>query len=405
MAGYADFGFGPIGSGGLDEDAFITMMERDAGYAPRWARGYGPLGLQEVTSLALTSDESVVVTGSFSGTLDFDAGLLMAAGNRDIYLAKVSPSGDTVFSAAFGSLASETVYGLALGPNDEVVIVGQLGTSPLSFGGTALTTAGGADAFIARFDAAGHHQWSARYGNSLSQAAKAVAIQRSPFVLGQTVVAGDFQGMMNLASGTLTSAGGQDIFLVCFDEAGNALWGRRFGDSADQRVNSIAVDPLSGQIAVTGTFQGTIDFGGSALTSDAGWDGYVAVFTPGSFTASNAWSTQLGGGDDQQGLSVAFDYSGNLLTAGSFRGSLTLGSDTRTSAGGRDFFVSKHSASGTLLWLETGGDEADQELTGVTADTLNRVRVTGTFAGTTTLDGVPHPALGAADAFIGELRP
>src|SRR6185436_2702788 len=103
-------------------------------------------------------------------------------------------------------------------------------------------------------------------------------------------------------------------------------------------------------------FQGTIDFGGGPMTSDGGSDAYVAVFSTSMFSVYHSWSAQLSGAEDQQGTDVAFDYSGNIVTVGWFRGALAAGAQQRTSAGAKDLFVVKHTAGGALIWLETVGD-------------------------------------------------
>lgn len=82
------------------------------------------------------------------------------------------------------------------------------------------------------------------------------------------------------------------------------------------------------------------------------------------------WQAVLGVAPTGEGevsvQATAVDAQGNVLVAGSFKGELTLGSSTLTSAGGTDAFVAKWSpASRRWVWATAGGganDDACQAL-------------------------------------------
>ena len=58
------------------------------------------------------------------------------------------------------------------------------------------------------------------------------------------------------------------------------FWSQRYGDAAGfQAVNGVSTDG-AGNIYVIGTFTGTINLGGSPLTSAGGYDIFVAKFNP-----------------------------------------------------------------------------------------------------------------------------
>jgi hypothetical protein len=57
---------------------------------------------------------------------------------------------------------------------------------------------------------------------------------------------------------------------------------------------------------------------------------------------------------------MAADASGNLLVTGSFNGQVTFGSTTLTSAGGGDLFIAKYlTATNTWAWAQRGGGQGD----------------------------------------------
>ena len=91
------------------------------------------------------------------------------------------------------------------------------------------------------------------------------------------LVTGFFQGTVDFGGGALSSAGNSDVFLAKYDAAGAHLWSQRFGDTGVDVGRAIAVDG-AGNVLVTGILRGTVDFGGGPLTSAGLSDIFVAKF-------------------------------------------------------------------------------------------------------------------------------
>jgi len=119
----------------------------------------------------------------------------------------------------------------------------------------------------------GKHLWSKCFGDGSIQIAYAVVDDAS----GNVIVTGYIEDTVDFGGGALTSAGGWDIFVAKFGSEGAHLWSKRFGDGSDQAAEAVAVD-ASGNAMVTGYFDGTVDFGGGALTSAGSFDIFVAKF-------------------------------------------------------------------------------------------------------------------------------
>jgi hypothetical protein len=139
-----------------------------------------------------------------------------------------------------------------------------------------LTAAGGDDVFVAKLDPTGAPIWSKSFGDEFDQQATNVALDAK----GQPVVVGTFASTIDFGGGTLTSTGGQadsgaNIFVAKFDTAGNHLWSRGFGGPAGQTPSALAVDS-TGAAILTGTFNGTIDFGGNPMMNTGGTDVFLA---------------------------------------------------------------------------------------------------------------------------------
>jgi hypothetical protein len=141
---------------------------------------------------------------------------------------------------------------------------------------------------------------------------------------GNIYLAGDLTsggGPLDLGGGALANAGGRDVFVASFDPAGQHRWSKRFGNRADQRARGVAVSP-EGLVAVTGSLEGSVDFGGGVYKSAGKSDAFIAVFdSAGQHIASHAFG-DLG---DQHGEIIAFGSQGELMLAGSYEGAIDFG--------------------------------------------------------------------------------
>jgi len=84
----------------------------------------------------------------------------------------------------------------------------------------------------------------------------------------------------------------------------------------------------AGNTVVAGSFRGTVTLGSFTLTSAGGTDGLVARLSP-----AGVWlqATSLGGPDNEAIMAVAVSATGTVWVAGGFNNSLSLGSATLTS--------------------------------------------------------------------------
>jgi hypothetical protein len=271
----------------------------------------------------------VLVTGLFNDSVDFGGGPLTSAGTDDIFVAKYDAAGNHEWSRAFGDTDQDWGYGVAADDAGHVFITG-LFRGTVDFGGGPLTSAGSGDIFLAKYDAAGNHVWSRRFGNIGLNWSFGVAVDAA----GNAVVTGLFGGTVDFGGGPLTGVL-SETFVAKYDGAGNHVWSRQFSSNDDDRGQSVAVD-RAGNVLVTGLFQGTVDFGGGPVTSAGHWDIYVAKLDA---TGIHVWSRGFGSVSADWGNSVSADDAGNALVTGGFLDTMDAGGGPLTSAGGRDIFV------------------------------------------------------------------
>ncbi|APR75624.1 Hypothetical protein A7982_00970 [Minicystis rosea] len=214
----------------------------------------------------------MLLTGTFGSAVDFGGGALQAK-NGSIFLARLDTTGHHVFSMQFGGEAS----GEARAASDvmgNLYLGGYLGPGKVDLGGGTTDSATG-NAFLMRLDAAGHHVWSRRFSAPcLGGYSNILGVAVAPST-GDVVVAGSFQGQFSLGDEVLTSSSpAGDRFLASFDATGMLRWKKVFHKSNIGLGFSVAVD-AHGDIAVAGPFEDPLSFGGPTLTSLGGDDIFV----------------------------------------------------------------------------------------------------------------------------------
>ena len=278
-------------------------------------------------------------------------------------------------------------------------------------GTTALTSNGGSDVFVSKFDAAGNFVWARGFGGTGFEGAYVLHTDGA----GNIYVGGQFQQTADFDPGsgtnTLTSNGNSDAFISKFDTSGNFIWARGFGGVGTDDVNSLKTD-LAGNLLITGAFSSTVDFdpgtGTSNLISNGDKDVYISKFDP---SGSFIWAKSFGGTGTDEGSSVSTDATGNIYAGGLFSSTVDFdpgaGTSNSTSAGGTDIFISKLDASGNFVWTKSSGSTLNDAAESLVLDPTGNVYSTGYFEGIVDFDpGAGSSNLtsnGGRDVFVSKL--
>jgi hypothetical protein len=85
----------------------------------------------------------------------------------------------------------------------------------------------------------------------------------------------------DFGGGALTNHGGDDIYVAAFASADGAhLFSRGFGGTGEDRGLDVATNPTTGSVVVTGTFQGSVDFGTGAIAAQSPYSLFVLSLGP-----------------------------------------------------------------------------------------------------------------------------
>jgi hypothetical protein len=329
-------------------------------------------------------------------------------GNEDAFIAKISPSGQQLWSTYLGSIGADIANGVAVDGSGNVLVAGQTASSAgwISGGFDTTYNGGSSDAFVAKLNASGQPLWSTYLGGNGTDAAYGIAVDSSGNVLvtGQTASSGWVSGGFNTTYG-----GSNDAFVVKLSASGQHLWSTYLGGASNDQGCGIAVDG-SGNVLVTGqtASSGWVSGGFITVYNGGGSDAFIAKL---SASGQGVWSTYLGGSGIENGLGIAragiaVDGSGNVLVTGytNSAGWVSGGFDTTYGGGLYDAFVAKVSASGQALWSTYLGGTSDDRGYGIAVDGVGNVLVTGYTASSGWVSGGFDTAYGGGDdAFVAKI--
>ncbi|HTR52143.1 MAG TPA: hypothetical protein VMJ10_15625 [Kofleriaceae bacterium] len=252
----------------------------------------------------------------------------------------------------------------ALAPSDDSVIVGGSFAGTLRLGSRVVASAGGGDGFVARVRAGdGALEWLIRLGGADADAVQGVATSGARVVIAGTYTgAAELRGQpLPVADPPSIYA---DAFAAELDgDTGRGQtvgWTAAFGSHANDSVAGVALTD-DGSIAVAATMRDLVHVGAAELTARGPADGLVAWLAKnGDFGAT----AQLGGADFD-GLSAITAVDDRAIVGGFFAGSIRLGDRTLTAAGGDDAFLAAVDEHGVIAHAWQVGGEGREEVVAV----------------------------------------
>jgi hypothetical protein len=146
--GAVDFGSGVLTSMGSGLDVFVAKLDESGSTV--WSRQFGDASDQAGTGIAVDPAGSVVLTGQFAGQINLGGLPLASAGTQDVFLGKLDGSGNYQWSGRFGDSAGQFSTGVATDHDGNVLLTGYF-SGAVDFGAGPLMCAGGTDIFVAKF--------------------------------------------------------------------------------------------------------------------------------------------------------------------------------------------------------------------------------------------------------------
>jgi hypothetical protein len=321
-----------------------------------------------------------------------------------------APAWQAVITPSQTSSSSSQVRAMTSDANGDIILAGVF-TGTVSFGNITLTSAGGQDIFVVKWNpATAAFSWGQRAGGTSDDWAYAVAATSASVYI--TGVFNSDTAVFGTATLTNNAPGANrgDVFVAKLIDTGTGagfMWSQRAGGPDNEFALAMVVRGSS--VYIGGQFSSaTAAFGSQVLTKAGSTlysDAFVAKLVDAGPTASFAWAQRAGGGDNDRVQSL--DVVGtSVYLGGYFTGSSAdFGSTVLSSAGQADAFVSKLTDAGstsTFGWTQQlGGTGFDA----VGALLLNgsTLYVAGNFSNVFPVGSTALTAAGGTDAFVAKL--
>lgn len=307
-------------------DAFVLKLTTDGDLL--WVKQVGAASGQTGTSFTATdSFGNIYFTGSYRGTLDFDPGpgnTTLTSGsinNTDVFVCKLDVAGNFVWAGSFGGSLPDVSLGISCDITDNICVTGYFnGTADVDPGPAVfnLVSNGVEDMFMVKLDASGNFTRARSIGGAGTDYMYKTVTDDD----GNIYATGFFRGTVDFDPGpgisNLVSPGGDAIFVLKLDNAGNFVWAKGMGGPQFNNWGyDIALDRL-GNVYTTGFFIGPADFDpgpGSFILTSAAIDIFISKLdNNGNF----AWAKSTGATATDQGLAITVDRFLNIYTTGHF---------------------------------------------------------------------------------------
>lgn len=373
-----------------------------------WSNHYGGDDYDVISNISHDSENNLYVTGSFTGTAEFNHGgvsqQLNSNGGGDMFLMKLNSQGELVWLKQIGGGHLDYGQGLSIDTDDNIYVVGRYaGIVDFDPSGDELFLISEQPSaeFVCKFNGDGELQWAnSIQGQSFqSVSANQVVIDGQ----GNAVVTGFVMGMAYFENGEehyeVTSYGGQnaDVFVSKYSPNGDLLMVKTFGGESNESCFATFSDHLN-NIVIAGSFLGESFFDESTnqvVISNGSSDIYIAKLNT---SGDVEWAKSFGGEEEDYCLSVVMDNSGNIYHSGIFSGSVSFQEGqadlTLNSLSQNDVYLSKLSSEGTTLWVQQIIGNPWGIYSSITLDGNNNIIVTGYFSESITFNnGVSETSL------------
>ncbi|MDD2799640.1 MAG: SBBP repeat-containing protein [Bacteroidales bacterium] len=271
-----------------NESLFITKLDANGNYL--WTKQLQGSSDRYCYGIKTDKDGNIYLGGHFLGTIYPDPSSKAVSlvtynnnptGTTDLFFIKWDAFGNYVWSKSFGGTGYDVFGNLDIDPTtNSIYITGE-------FGGVAdfnmnpsnaktLTSFGGSDGFLAKYDAAGNCEWVKQVGGSSQDKIDAVSLD----ALGNLFIGGYFSQTVNFDPSatniTFTSAGNYDAFIAKLDNNGNFKWVKQIGSMGNDWTGGLSATG-DGNVFASGsfTFDASISNSSVTLTAINGYDTWL----------------------------------------------------------------------------------------------------------------------------------
>ena len=332
-------------------------------------------------------------TGSTNVTLESAGGWTPFNLPADIFLLKLDPNGNLLWTTNYGSLENQTCTGMALDSQGNAYLGGMF-KQEMKLASIHTTSEGlggyGLGQWIGKLDTNGHPIWlrTILSSNTVGGNVK-IAVDGSDNVF----VASTFFIDAILGGGSnLVSRGDMDILLAKYNPAGELQWVRQAGSSGGDAIASLAADHL-GNVYFSGAFRPAVGGAPGAWFDDT-------PSAAGPFLAKYDSQGNLLRVKNEDVSDLKIGPDGNLYGVGLIDISRTFAGKTYTANGYYDIFAAKWDQDGIPLWSAAISDREVDVPSSLALDASGAIWVSGNSVHDQGPSTYGTPVFGRQDALV-----
>jgi hypothetical protein len=392
-----------------DTEASFLVARYSPRGALLWAK-QATGGSSAAHSIAIDASGNVLIAGRINGPGEFE-GERIPAGPHVLIAKLTPDGSLVWLQRFEGSEAEHAqniAKAVTTDAADNIYVTGDLG-GRLQVGPHTLSATGWQDMFVSKLSGSGDVLWAKQTRSRGRVEAITLAKDVATDAGGNVYVAGVFNERVGFDDIVMTSASepgfpyaSVDGYLVKYAPDGSAVWVRTIGGLGSDFAHGLATD-ASGNLYLAGEVEGVAAFLPGEPSFGMGGGAFLAKYRP---DGTVSWVRRTSGPESiARAYDLAVDHADNAIIVGEFsRSALSFdGSWTLTPTGDADVFVAKYGADGTVLWAkQAGGSDADLAF-GVAIASDNDAVVGGAFSGTTRFDSLDGTATGTDELFIARL--
>jgi hypothetical protein len=331
---------GDVGMNKGDDDVWIIKTDGDGNR--QWSKTYGGKDSDYARAITGTSDGGFIVAGSTNSNNSGDVGL--NHGDFDMWILKLDAGGNLLWQKTFGG--SDYDYAVSVISTADGGFIAAGGTSSNKSGDVG-STYGNRDMWIVKFDAGGKLMWQKTFGGTNTDYANAITSSAD----GGFVVAGGTYSNNSYDVGL--NHGLLDMWVVKLDVNGNLLWQKTLGGNDEDNALCIT-HSAGGGFAIAGSTKSNND--GDVGLNHGVRDLWVANLDG---NGKLLWQKTIGGSGYDLPHAITNSFGGGFVVAGSTDSNKS--GDIGTNHGGKDMWIVKLSANGTLAGQQLlGGNDYEE---------------------------------------------
>ena len=320
----------------------------------------------QISSVEETNDGGYIIGGVYTGTIEIGNYTLESKGDFDGLVVKYNKQGEVEWATSIGGSKDDYIHSVAT-TDDGGYIVGGYFQETIKIGNNTLTSAGGSNGIVIKYDSQGEVEWT----NVISTNNRSQINSVSETEDGEIFVAGNFIGVVQIGKYELTSdsygiyGGNSDGLVVKYDKQGEVQWATNIGGNFSEYFTSISSTKDGGCIAA-GYYQSvSFKVGNFTIENKDTYgntsDGIVVKY---SNIGEVEWATSFGGDNSEYINSVSSTKDGGCIVGADFSSrEIEAGDYKLTNRGIFDGMLIEYDNKGNVKWTENiGGVGHDQIL-------------------------------------------